>query len=105
MPELQRPDAAIADVLARLGNRFGRAAFDVVEEWDCDLCVVGRAIADHALRLVYVSTCDCPAGRYDVAFDGDVDDVRHGRGCLAALSFDDLCAALADHLGVAPIRA
>jgi hypothetical protein len=104
MPELLRPDAAIADVLARLGHRFGRGAFDVVEEWDCDLCVVGRAVAPHAPRLVYISTCDCPDGRYGVAFEGDVDDERHGRGCLTALSFDELCAALTDHLGIAPIR-
>lgn len=103
MTATQRHDAEIAQLLQRLRARFG--AFDVEEEWDENVLVVGRRVPGEGERLLFACTGDCPPGRYGVAFDASaLDDPPCGRGCENGLDFDALCAALAEHLRVSPLR-
>jgi hypothetical protein len=98
-------------VLGRLRERFGRDAFSLVEHWDDDTCAVGVAGAGPRTRLVYISTCNLPPGRYDVsvedaprlggapAADDEIprDTVEH----LVGVDFDGLAALVARHLQLA----
>ena|SRR5688500_19932900 len=101
----------IVAVIESLRARLGRDAFDVVEQWDADVCAVGLSRAGERPRLVYISTCDLPEGRYDVALDapgntGEWPARRSGSvprpvsGHHAAVDFDALCELVSAHLGL-----
>jgi hypothetical protein len=108
MPDAQRehPDQPIASVVARLRERLGAGAFDAVEYWDADLCAVGIAAPRAPTRLVYISVCDKPAGRFDVALEQAPEGEPQGGRAPASASahhvdvdFDTLCDIVARHLG------
>ena len=102
---------AIVAVIERLRARLGRDAFDVVEQWDSDVCAVGLSRPNERPRLVYISTCDLPEGRYDVSLDAPGNTAewparrsgsvpRPASGHHAAIDFDALADLVSAHLGL-----
>jgi hypothetical protein len=116
LPERDRAagarDTTASDVVARLRARFGPDAFDVTEQWDSDVCVVGVSRPNEAARLVYISTCDLPDGRFDVSIDasGNTDEWPMGpagvpqrpahEGHHGNVDFDTVARVVAEHLGI-----
>ena len=98
------PGTAAGELVARLRGRFGTTAFDVVEQWDRDVCAVGVMRPGDRARLVYISTCDLPTGRFDVSLDepGNTAEYPAGRGHHAAVDFERVTAIVAEHLGIHP---
>jgi hypothetical protein len=90
--------------LALLRERFGGAAFEIVEQWDTDLCVVGIAGHDRPARLVYVSTCEKEPGRFDVALERAApegsSDLYVEDGAHHDVEFDSLAQIVGDYLGL-----
>ena len=108
---MSAPARAIVAVIEDLRARLGRDAFDVVEQWDADVCAIGLSRAGERPRLVYISTCDLPDGRYDVSLDapGNTNEwparrsgsvPRPAAGHHAAVDFDTLCELVSAHLGL-----
>jgi hypothetical protein len=100
-------DTRIERVLARLRERFGASAFTRVEHWDSDLCAVGIAHADAPARMVYISTCNCADGRYDVALEtapATADGAPTRDGHFTAVDFETLAALVAKHLALTAAR-
>ena len=58
MAEMEKPEpapgTAAGQLVARLRERFGTKAFDVVEQWDRDVCAVGVMRPGDRARLVTV---------------------------------------------------
>lgn len=61
-------DAAILDLLARLGERLGPGVFEVVDHWD-DPCAVGLARPSDPRVLAYVAWYDDPEKPYYVELE------------------------------------
>jgi len=99
---------AIDLVLAQLRERFGAAAFGVVEQWDADVCAIGLAAPGGPTHLAYISVCDKPAGRFDLLIERSAPDgaappagsTRH-----ADIDFETLATIIAGQLGRQPPRA
>ena len=97
--------AAIREVVERLRARLGLPAFEVLEHWDADLCVVGIRLRGGAARRAYVSVCDTPAGRYDLALEEEPPmdtEPRAGAdaGSHRALEFEALAGIVARYFGL-----
>jgi hypothetical protein len=73
-------DQTIHDLLAKLRERFGKDAFDVVDHWETDLFAVGIARRDNNGVLAYVSTCGIQNGGYYLELElppGTADDMPY----------------------------
>ena len=55
-------DLSIIALLERL--RLEERGWEIVDDWDADMCAVGIAKVGSPRRLVYVSTFKCPLERY-----------------------------------------
>lgn len=98
-------ELAIEPVLARLRERFGAARL-LVEYWDDDLCAV-RAPRERAPeRVLFISICNRPDGRYDVALDGPpAPGAAHppaADGRCQSIDFDTLAAVVAEQFDLSP---
>jgi hypothetical protein len=103
MPDAERPDQPIAGVVARLRQRLGADAFGAVEYWDADLCAIGITSPRARERLIYISICDKPPGRFDVALDRAPEGASAPSDASAHhvdVDFETLCQIVARHLGV-----
>ena len=100
--QAQQTHGSIDAVLDRLRSRFGSEAFRITEQWDADVCAIGIARPGEPCRLVYVSTCELPEGRYDVSLEETVgpepDAACTPAGHFRGLTFDALAALVARHL-------
>lgn len=96
----ESPGTAIDRALARLRERFGAHVLSTVEHWDVDACAVGVAHPEMRARLVFISTCELPEGRYDAALEIEGEAPPPAR--IAGADFETLAAFVARHLELAP---
>lgn len=92
----------ILNMLERLRNVLGNAAFDVVDHWPTELTAIGIASPKNHLILVYICACDDgyyaelelpPAASGDSPYDVAA---RH-----SGLEFGQLVTVVAEHLSLA----
>lgn len=93
-------DDSILDLLAKLNLQERR--WFVKDHWDADLCAVGICSDMTPNHLVYISTFEREAGRYD--FQCEVfDQFSPGQHVIVDrgenVDFDSLIAAMLCHLG------
>ena len=101
-------DASITDVVARLRNRFGPAAFTVADHWPDDPCAIGLAAPHEPGRLAYVATMGREQGRYDVFLElpplPGSESPYEPAGDVHDIDFEGLVSAVGHHLGLPPSR-
>ena len=94
----------IIALITRLRADLGHGAFDIVDHWAPDLCAIGIACSAEHSQLVYISTYNQPAGKYDYELetaprsDGDIYDVAE-RGDA---DYDSLIRIIRRHLRLNP---
>jgi hypothetical protein len=108
LDELAPKDASITDVVARLRDRLGAGAFILADHWADDLCAVGLAATHEPGRLVYITTLRRAPGRYDLFFElpppPGSELPYEPAGNVHDIGFEQLAAAVAQHLGLSPSR-
>ena len=93
-------DAAISDVVRRLGEHFGPEVV-VRDHWDADLCAIGISRADAEYPLVYISTYKRSPGRYFLSLEEapkSKSDIATQVGDFDNLEFVELAERIAEHL-------
>jgi hypothetical protein len=97
-------DQTIHTLLARLQERFGQNAFEIVDHWDADLCAVGIARPDNHAVLAYLSTWKDRDSEFFVELElppNPDDDVPYQvAGHYENIDFDQLARLVAEHLGL-----
>jgi len=92
-------DLSITDLVERL--ELHERGWCILDHWEADLCAIGISNSPSGDRIVYVSTFDQKAGRYNCECEKrnmqsslGYETVYEGRN----LTFDELVAVLARHL-------
>lgn len=94
-------DQSIEDLVQTLRAALGSDSFQVVDHWDADLHAIGIAACHDSRRLVYISTCDEPPGRYYFECETPGNDDNGGHQVVRTeehATFDVLLQAIHDHL-------
>jgi len=99
-------DQTIHELLRRLRDRFGDAAFAVEDHWEADLFAVGIARPDEPGRLAYICTWTLPTTGYYVDLETPIkpqdDEGPHYRvaGRYNGPDFEQVAQLVAGHLGL-----
>ena len=104
MNELKDKDTSIHEVIAKLQNKLGDTAFDIVDHWEADLCAVGIARPDNHAILVYISTRNLPEKGYYASLElpsVEEDFPYQAAGEFDNLDFEGLVSIIKRHLKVA----
>lgn len=91
-------------VLAALAGRFGHDSFQIIDDWEADLCAVGIARPDDPNKVAYISTYGLPEGQYachiDIWPSEGSDGGYKNIAQLERVGFATLVTAITEYLGI-----
>ena len=95
----------VKSMLAALTERFGQGTFQIIDDWEADLCAIGIALPHDPNKVVYISTYGLPEGRYSCHVDiwppAGSDSRSKSLAKLEGIDFTHLAAAVGEYLGLA----
>jgi hypothetical protein len=101
-------DQGLLGAVAKLGDRWGGAAFDIVDHWEANLNGIGLARRDDHSVLVYVDNFGSVGDTYCVELEGPPDpsgDLPYSSiAKYDSVSFEELSHLVGQHLGLAGAR-